>query len=145
VEQVAAGQRTPALILDVVAWVHVRANRMLVVRARGRDRLYQPGGKREPGEDDWAALSREVREELGVELDAATFGFLGFVDSVAHDQAPGTRVRMACYTAEYRGELVASAEVDEFRFVSFAERGLLAPASQGALDRARELRMIGPG
>ena len=27
-----------------------------------------PGGKREPGEDDAAALARELREELGVDL-----------------------------------------------------------------------------
>jgi 8-oxo-dGTP diphosphatase len=133
-------------MLDVVAWVHVRAGRMLVVRARGRDRLYQPGGKREPGEDDWAALSREVREELGVELDRSTFAGIGVVEALAHDQPAGTRVRMACYVAEFRGELVAAAEVDEFRFVSAAERGLLAPASQAAFDRAREHGLIGgPG
>jgi mutator protein MutT len=28
-----------------------------------------PGGKREPGEDDAAALAREILEELGVEVD----------------------------------------------------------------------------
>jgi 8-oxo-dGTP diphosphatase len=126
----------------VVAWVHVAADRMLVVRARGRDRLYQPGGKREPGEDDWTALSREVREELGVELDRATFAGIGVVESVAHDQPAGTWVRMACYVAEYRGELVAAAEVDEWLYVSAADRELLAPASQQAFDRAREHGLI---
>jgi 8-oxo-dGTP pyrophosphatase MutT (NUDIX family) len=59
-------------MLDVVAWVHAIDGRMLTVRARGRDLLYLPGGKREPGEQDWAALSREVREELGVDLQPAS-------------------------------------------------------------------------
>jgi len=49
-------------VLDVLAWVVLRDDRMLTVRTRGRDAFYLPGGKREPGESDVAALRREVRE-----------------------------------------------------------------------------------
>ena len=85
------------LVLDVVGWVHVSGGRLLAVRARARDRLYLPGGKREPGEDDWTALSREVREELGVQLDEATFQSIGVVEAPAHDvkDLPGAPVAEA--------------------------------------------------
>jgi len=125
------------LVLDVLGWVHVSDGRLLAVRARARDRLYLPGGKREPGEDDWTALSREVREELGVDRDRDTFHGIGVVEAPAHDQPPGTRVRMACYTAAYRGEITAMGEIDEWMFVSPEEEHRLAPAVQAALELTR--------
>lgn len=122
--------------LDVVAWVQVADGRMLAVRSRGRDLLYLPGGKREPGEDDWTAVSREVREELDLELDAATFRELGVVRAPAHDQPDFAHVRMACFTASYRGSMSATGEVDEYVYVAPAERHLLAPAARAALELA---------
>jgi 8-oxo-dGTP pyrophosphatase MutT (NUDIX family) len=122
--------------LDVVAWVHVSRDRMLAVRARGRDLLYLPGGKREPGEDDWTALSREVNEELSLTLDRPTFRELGVVHTVAHDQPGHAKVRMACFTAGYQGEITATSEVDEYLYIAPSDRALLAPAAQAALDLA---------
>ncbi|MDL4771716.1 MULTISPECIES: NUDIX hydrolase [Thermomonosporaceae] len=123
--------------LDVVAWVQVTDGKLLAVRARGRDLLYLPGGKREPGEDDWSALSREVREELDLELDAASFRELGVIRAPAHDQPDFAQVTMVCCTAGYRGEVTASAEVDEFVYLAPDDRDLLAPAARSALDLAR--------
>ncbi|MFC4906184.1 NUDIX hydrolase [Actinomadura gamaensis] len=128
--------------LDVVAWVHVADGRMLTVRSRGRGLLYLPGGKREPGEDDWSAIAREVREELGLALDAATFRELGVVRAPAHDQPRHSHVRMACFTAGHSGEMAATGEVDEFRFVGPEDRALLAPASAAALDLAAERGLL---
>ena len=124
-------------MLDVVGWVHVSEGRLLAVRARSRDRLYLPGGKREPGEDDWTALSREVREELGVDLNRNTFRRLGVVEAPAHDQPAGTRVRMACYTAGYEGKFTATGEVDEWMFVDPDDSDRLAPAVRAALELTR--------
>ena len=123
-------------VLDVVGWVHAIDGRLVTVRARGRDLLYLPGGKREPGEDDWTALSREVLEELGVPLISGTLRPLGVVESPAHDHPPGTMVRMACFAASPAGPLAASGEVDELVLVGPAQHDLLAPASRLALDLA---------
>lgn len=124
-------------MLDVVGWVHLNAGRLLTVRARSRDRLYLPGGKREPGEDDWTALSREVFEELGVRLDRETFQLIGVVEAPAHDQPPGTRVRMVCYAAGYHGEFTATGEVDEWLFADPDDHELLAPAVRAAVELVR--------
>jgi len=130
--------------LDVVAWVEVSGGRMLAVRSRGRDLLYLPGGKREAGEDDWSALSREVREELALELDRASFRELGVIWAAAHDQPGFSRVRMACFTAAHRGAMTPAGEVDEYRYVGRDDRHLLAPASQAALDLAGERGLLSP-
>ncbi|MGH3387780.1 MAG: NUDIX hydrolase [Actinomadura sp.] len=130
-------------LLDVVAWVHVVDGRMLAVRARGRDLLYLPGGKCEPGEEHPAALSREVREELGVELLPASVRRLGVIEAPAHDHPDGVRVRMDCFTATHTGRLAPSGEIDDTFLVGLDQRDLLAPASQAALDLAHEHGLIG--
>ena len=58
--------------LRVVCGVWIRDGRVFAARRgptlRHAGRWELPGGKVEPGEDDRAALRRELREELGVDL-----------------------------------------------------------------------------
>ena len=49
----------------VAALIRDDAGRVLLVRKRGTIAFMQPGGKRDPGEDDMTALAREIAEELG--------------------------------------------------------------------------------
>lgn len=128
--------------LDVVAWVQISEGRLLAVRSRGRDLLYLPGGKREPGETDWSALSREVREELDLELDSASFRELGVIRAPAHDQPAHAFVRMACFTAGFRGAMAPAGEINEYRYIEPGERHLLAPAGQAALDLAADQGLL---
>jgi 8-oxo-dGTP diphosphatase len=64
------------MMVEVVgAVIRDAGGRLLTVRKRGTARFMLAGGKREPGEDDLAALARELREELGVEIvSASLFG-----------------------------------------------------------------------
>jgi 8-oxo-dGTP pyrophosphatase MutT (NUDIX family) len=115
-------------VIDALAWVHVREGRLLCVRSRGRDLLYVPGGKRDPGESDEAAVAREALEEVSVTLRPGTFRQVAVIDEVAHAQAPGTRVRMSCYTAEHDGEIAADNEITGLEWIGFADRDRCAPA-----------------
>ena len=49
----------------VAALIRDDEGRVLLVRKRGTQAFMQPGGKLDAGEDDIAALSREISEELG--------------------------------------------------------------------------------
>ncbi|MEE4543450.1 (deoxy)nucleoside triphosphate pyrophosphohydrolase [Streptomyces sp. V4-01] len=70
----AEGPGTPAAGAPriVVGGILVRGGRLLAARrtapAETAGRWEFPGGKAEPGEDERAALVRELREELGVEV-----------------------------------------------------------------------------
>ena len=75
----------------VAALIRDEAGRVLLVRKRGTTAFMQPGGKRDPGEDDIAALARELAEELGCCLVRDTIQALGEFDAVAANE-PGRRV-----------------------------------------------------
>jgi 8-oxo-dGTP diphosphatase len=74
-----------------------------------------PGGKREPGEAPLAALERELREELGIEVLEAEPVLV-----LEHDY-PDKRVRLdVWHVRRYRGEITAR-EGQPLRWVTVAE------------------------
>jgi 8-oxo-dGTP diphosphatase len=122
-------------VLDVLAWVVLRDDRMLTVRTSGRDAFYLPGGKREPGESDVAALRREVHEELGVELEPDSFTLVAELTAPAHGGLPDQRVRMRFYEATGHGQPSPGREIEELAWLPVRDRARLAPAAQLLLDR----------
>jgi 8-oxo-dGTP diphosphatase len=88
--------------------------RILTVRKRGTTAFMLPGGKREAGESDIAALSRELSEEIGCDL--ITADHLGTFDAPAANE-PETRVYGSIYLAVVAGDAVAKAEIEELLWV----------------------------
>jgi 8-oxo-dGTP diphosphatase len=99
------------MIKVVAALIRDDAGRILLVRKRGTTAFMQPGGKRDPGEDDIAALTREIAEELGCRLLRDTIRHLGEFDAVAANE-PGRRVNACLYAIEVSGDFVPNREID---------------------------------
>ena len=125
---------TVATLIDTVAWVHLDGGRILGARSKGKDVFYIPGGKRAPGESDLETRTREVREELTVAIDPATARHVGTYTAQAHGHPEGTLVRMACYTADYAGDLAASSEIEEIAWLTLADRDRTAPVDHAVFD-----------
>jgi 8-oxo-dGTP diphosphatase len=113
-------------VIDTVAWVRLENGRILCGRPRGKDVFFIPGGKREGTETDLQTLLREIAEELTVVLLPDTVRHVGTYEA---DQ-----VRMSCYTADYRGTLKASSEIDELAWFSYADRPRVPPVDQLLFD-----------
>jgi 8-oxo-dGTP diphosphatase len=96
----------------VAALIRDDAGRVLLVRKRGTATFMQPGGKRDAGEDDVSALSREIAEELGCVLVPASIRPLGAFDAVAANE-PGFRVEANLYGVDVTGDILPSQEIDE--------------------------------
>ncbi|KDN17547.1 NUDIX hydrolase [Amycolatopsis rifamycinica] len=124
--------------IDKVAWIRVRDGRILAARSRGKDKFYPPGGKREPGETDAETLIREIREELGVEIDAATITPAGKFEGQAHGHAEGTLVHTTAYSADYRGTPRACAEIEEIAWLGYADRPRVSLVAQLVFDHLHE-------
>ena len=122
------------VLIDTVAWVRVEGGRILCARSRGKDVFYVPGGKREGAETDLQTLVREVREELAVAVVAETVTHAGTYEAQAHGHPDGVVVRMSCYHGEYRGTPVASSEIEEVAWLSYADRPRVPPVDQLLFD-----------
>jgi 8-oxo-dGTP diphosphatase len=122
------------MIIDNVGWLALADGQILSTRSRGKDVYYIPGGKREPGESDLDTLIREMWEELAVTIDPATATHAGTFTAQAHGRPTGVDVRMACYTADHAGTPTASSEIEEVRWLTYADRPRVAPLSQVIFD-----------
>lgn len=126
------------VVRTVAAVIRDEDGRLLLVRKRGRDVFIQPGGKREPGEDDLTALARELGEELGCRLLPGSARLLGRLDAPAVHE-PGWRVESSVYCVEIEGEPRAGAEIDELRWVALPPPGDLPVAP---LSRTRIMPLL---
>ncbi|MEV5958667.1 NUDIX domain-containing protein [Streptomyces sp. NPDC051987] len=122
------------VLIDTVAWVRIEDGRILCARPRGKDVFYIPGGKREGAESDLETLVREIKEELTVLLDVETVAHVGTYEADVPGLQDGAVVRMACYTAGYRGELTPSSEIEEVAWFSYADRDKVPPVDQLLFD-----------
>lgn len=104
------------IISVVAALIRDPDGRVLLVRKRGTAAFMQPGGKRDTGESDVAALAREIVEELGCRVVANSAQALGVFDCLAANE-PGFHVRAAVYAVDVEGAVMPRAEIDEMIWV----------------------------
>lgn len=128
--------------IDKIAWLHLHDGRVLSTRSRGKDRYYFPGGKREPGETDTQTLLREIKEELTVDLDAATLVHAGTFRAQAHGHPEGLLVQMTCYYAAYFGQLQPAAEIEEVVWLTYRHRPAVSPVDQLIFDWLKQQQLL---
>ena len=117
--------------IDKLAWIYIKDKKILSTRSKGKDAWYIPGGKRESGESDMDALLREIKEELAVDLVLETIEYLDTFSAQAHGKPEGVLVQMTCYTADYKGTLTPSSEIEEMQFLtSSTDSNLLSPVDR---------------
>jgi 8-oxo-dGTP diphosphatase len=128
-------------IIRVVAAVISRDDKYLITQRRAEavlPNLWEfPGGKVEPGETDEAALHREVRERLGVDVrvDARL--------AERHHEYDGYDVHLTLYACHLEEEARPSPlRVQEVRWVASAEFAdyRFPPADQATMDQLLGLR-----
>ena len=105
-----------APISIVAALIRDAAGRVLLVRKRGTSAFMQPGGKRDPGEDDVTALARELDEELGCRVVAGSVSPLGTFRCQAANETD-REVHAAVYAVTVTGDIAARAEIDEIAWI----------------------------
>jgi 8-oxo-dGTP pyrophosphatase MutT (NUDIX family) len=130
-------------MIDKIAWIHLEDGRILSSRSHGKDVYYLPGGKREAGEGDVDTLVREIEEELSVAIAADSTEHIGTFHAQAHGHPEGTIVRMTCYTANYQGTLRPSNEIEEIRWLTYADRHRVSPVDQLVFDHLHEVGSLG--
>lgn len=132
---------SPQTVIRVAAAIIFNEDgQVLLVRKRGSTVFMQPGGKIEPDETPLAALARELREELNLEIDRDASVYLGRYTAEAANE-PGLLVEADAFETPLHGSVAAAAEIEEITWVDpFGPLALpLAPLSrEHILPVARE-------
>jgi 8-oxo-dGTP diphosphatase len=127
--------------IDKLAWFCIENGKILGARSKGKSLFYLPGGKRNPGESDEAALTREIQEELSVQLIQGSFRWIHTFYGPA-DGKPGVIVKLTCYAADYKGLIQASSEIEEVIFLSYTDRALCSEAFQQVMDWLKDKELL---
>lgn len=105
-----------SVIRVAAAIIFNEAGHVLLVRKRGTQFFMQPGGKIEPDETPLAALARELREELRLEIDRDASLYLGkFIAEAANES--GLMVEADAFETPLRGPVAPAAEIEEITWV----------------------------
>lgn len=121
----------PPTIRIAAALIDDAAGRLLLVRKAGTASFMQAGGKIEDGEDRWAALVRELREEIGLDLADAVKRYLGCFSAPAANES-GFTVEAHLFHVRTAHQPVIAAEIAEAVWIHPADalRLPLAPLTR---------------
>ena len=120
----------------------IRDRQLLVARSINKDIYYIPGGKRELGETDHAALIREIKEELSVDLLPETIEYAGIFTAQAHGKPLGTEVNIRCYFADFTGELSANSEIEAISWIHYRDKNKVSDVTHQIMDWLQSLGKI---
>lgn len=111
-----------------------------MVVARGREVVYLPGGKVDPGESGVEAAAREAEEELG--SSPTRLHELFTVREQAHGEPEGREVHMTVFAAELADEPRPTGEIDSLHWIGTADAHRCPPAGVATLERLRALDLV---
>ncbi len=126
--------------IRVSAVALLRDDAVLLVRKRGTMRFMLPGGKFDTAESPRECAMRELREELGIDIDGDALSTLGHFSAAAANE-PGHVVIADIFTSPLSGTPAAQAEIEELRWFVLSEPATpdLAPLfALHVLPRLRE-------
>lgn len=99
------------------AGIIIKDGALLVLRSKGKDTFYAPGGKLDSGETSEQALCRELQEEVSIVVAEDALTLFGCFEAPAHDKDGITLVMDVFFVNDYSGEVVASNEIEECQWV----------------------------
>ena len=107
--------------IDKIALIKIKDGQVLSTKSKGKNKYYFPGGKRELGESDEQTLIREIREELSVEIIPNSYKYIGTFKAQSDGMKDGIIVKMTCYSADFNGVLKPNNEIEEIKWLNFAD------------------------
>ncbi|MFD1197887.1 NUDIX domain-containing protein [Brucella gallinifaecis] len=110
-------------ILIAAAIVRDEAGRFLLVRKRGSEIFFQPGGKIDTGEAPENALIREIEEELGIVIDKSQLRYAARMSAPAANEQDSIVEAELFHLALKKGQVpAASSEIEELIWVAAGDQ-----------------------
>ena len=126
------------MIIDKIALIKIKNGQVLSTKSKGKNKYYFPGGKREIGESDEQTLIREIREELSVEIVPNSHKYIGTFKAQSDGMKEGIIVKMTCYSADYSGTLKENNEIEEIKWLNYADINTVSAVDKIIFDFLKE-------
>ena len=97
-----------------IVGIIIRNGKLLMVKGKGYEELWTPGGKIKPGENDEECLRRELKEEINADL--VKMKFFKEYSGKSFYQEGITKQRV--YIASVKGKIRPGAEIEDFVWLS---------------------------
>ena len=81
-------------------------------------------------EIDEETLIRECKEELTIDIIDDSIKYYGTFEAQAHGKTEGILVRMTCFMADFKGELIPSSEIQEIRWLDYNNLDIISPVDK---------------
>lgn len=117
-------------MIDKIAWIYIKDKKILSTLSKGKDTYYIPGGKRENFENDVETLTREIKEELSVDILTDSIKYYGTFKAQAHGKKEGIVVKMSCYMADFKGVLKEDSEIDKIVWLKYCDVDKISPVDK---------------
>ena len=128
--------------IDKLAWLYIYEGKLLNARSINKTLFYLPGGKRELDESDEAALIREIKEEISIDLIPESIRYAATFKAKADGHADDVIVKLTCYFAEFRGRLAPAAEIEEIQFIDYDDKSLCSLGSIKVMEWLKEQKLM---
>ena len=107
-------------MIDKIGAVVIKDGKLLVVREKGMDVFFIPGGKREPGESDEEALRREMLEETNSQIESFSF----YKEFITAAQTSTEKLKIRAYFCKLSKDPEPSEEIEEVLWVDKVQPNL---------------------
>lgn len=97
-----------------VAGIIIQKDKLLLLKGKGYEELWTPGGKVDGNETDEECLRRELKKEIGVEVTNIKF-YKEYIGTSFYDHVP---VKGRIYIVSVNGEIKPDAEIESFVWFS---------------------------
>ncbi len=101
-------------MIEKSAGIIIEDSKLLLVSGGNNNFFWLPGGKLEEGETPEAALRRELKEELDIEL----LSFRPYITYISDQEEDGTIRKVYAYIINYDGLINHQAEIDKIVWLS---------------------------
>ncbi len=128
-------------LIDKLALIHIYNRKVLFVRSKGKDIFYTVGGKRNPGETDEQALTRECKEEIGVDIIQGSPKYLVTFNDKVHGNKE-MDIKLTCYSADFIGSPKPCSEIEEMAWFNTSNTDKTTDTGASVLKWLKERNLI---